>query len=44
MIIVEDLKLHLKKQPNSSFSNNYFKVGLKASQENINLQFVFNKY
>ena len=44
MIIAEHLKLHLKKEPNSCFANNYFKAGLKASQEDISLQFVLIKY
>ena len=40
----EDLELHLKRKPNSCFINNYFDVGLKAWQANINIQLVFNKY
>ena len=26
----EDLQLHLKREPNSCFANNYFNVGLKV--------------
>ena len=37
----EDLELHLKREPNSCFVNNYFDVGLKAWQENIDIQPVF---
>ena len=31
----QDLELHLKRQPNSCFVNNYFDVGLKAWQANM---------
>ena len=31
----DDLELHLKRQPNSCFVNNYFDVGLKAWQVNM---------
>ena len=40
----EDLELHLKREPNSCFVNNYFDVGLKAWQENIDIQPVFNEH
>ena len=40
----EDLELHLKRKPNSCFVNNYFDVGLKAWQENMEIQLVFNEY
>ena len=41
----EDLELHLKRQPNSSyFVDNYFDVGLKAWQANMDRQTVFNEY
>ena len=40
----EDLELHLKRQPNSCFVNNYFDVGLKAWQANIDIQSVFNEH
>ena len=38
----ENLELHLKREPNSCFVNNYFDVGLKAWQANTNMQPVFN--
>ena len=37
-------ELHLKRQPNSCFGNNYFDVDLKARQANMDIQPVFNKY
>ena len=40
----EDLELHLKIQPNSCFVNNYFDVGLKALQANIDIQPIFYEY
>ena len=40
----KDLELHLKRQPNSCFVNNYFEVGLKAWQVNKDVQPVFNEY
>ena len=40
----DDLELHLKRQPNSYFVNNYFDDGLKAWQVNIDIQPVFNGY
>ena len=40
----EDLELHLKRQPNSCFVNNYFDVGLKTWQDNIDIQPVFKEY
>ena len=40
----EDLKLHSKRQPNSCSVNNYFDVGLKAWQANIDIQAVINEY
>ena len=33
----EDLELHLKRVPNSCFVNNYFDVGLKAWQANMDI-------
>ena len=36
-------KLHLKRKPNSCFSNNYFDFGLKAWQANMDMQPVFNE-
>ena len=44
MIITEDLELLLKRVHNSCFVNNYFDVGLKAWQANIDIQPVFNEY
>ena len=44
MIITEDLELLLKREHNSYFVNNYFDVGLKAWQTNIDIQPVFNDY
>ena len=40
----DDLEIHLKRQPNSYFVNNYFDVGLESWQENIDIQPVFNEY
>ena len=40
----EDLELHLKREPNSCFVNNYFDIGLKVWQVNIDIQPVFNEY
>ena len=40
----EYLELRLKRKPNSCFVNNYFDVGLKALQENMDRQPVFNEY
>ena len=40
----EDLVLHLKSQPNSCIVNNYFDVGLKAWQANMDIQPVCNDY
>ena len=40
----EDLELHLKRQPNSCFINNYFDVSLKAWQANMDIQAVFNEH
>ena len=40
----EDLELHLKRQPNSCFTNNYYDVGLKFWQANMDIQPVFNEY
>ena len=39
----EDLELHLKREPNSCF-NNYFGVGFKAWQANMDIQPVFDEY
>ena len=38
-----DLELHLKKQPNSCFVNNYFNVALKVWLANMDIP-VFNKH
>ena len=40
----EDSEIHLKRQPDSYFVNNYFDVGLKAWQANMDIQPVFNEY
>ena len=40
----EDLELHLKGQLNSCFVKNYFDVGLKVWQTNMEIQPVFNEY
>ena len=40
----EDLELHLKRQPNFCFVNNYFDIGLKGWQANMDIQPVFNEY
>ena len=40
----EQIELHLKRKPNSSFVNSYFDVGLKALQANMDIQHVFNDY
>ena len=40
----EDLELHLNREPNSCFVNNYFDFGLKAWQANMDIQSVFNDY
>ena len=34
----DDLELHLKREPNSCFVNNYFDVGLKTWQANMDMQ------
>ena len=39
-----DFKLHLKRDTNSCFINNYNPVLLKAWQANIDLQSIFNYY
>ena len=36
--------MHLKKEPNSCFADNYFDIGLKAWQEDMDIQPVFNEY
>ena len=36
--------MHLKREPNFCFVNNYFDVGLTPWQANMNIQTVFNKY
>ena len=38
----EDLELHLKREPNSCFVNNYLDIGLQPWQVIINIQLVFN--
>ena len=40
----ENLELHLKRKPTSCFVNNYFHIGLKAWQANMEIQPVFSKY
>ena len=40
----KDLELHLERQPNSWFVNNYFDVALKAWQANMNIELVFIEY
>ena len=40
----EDLELHLKRELNSCFVNNYFDVGLKAWQANMDIQPIFNEH
>ena len=40
----DDLELQLKRQSNSCFVNNYFDIGLKAWQANMDIQPVFNEY
>ena len=40
----KNLELHLKREPNSCFANNYFDVGLKAWRANMDKQHVFNEY
>ena len=42
--IDKHLKLHLKREPNFYFVNNYFDVGLKAWQANMDIQLDFNEY
>ena len=40
----EELKQHLKGEPNSRFVNNYFDISLKAWQANRDIKPVFNEY
>ena len=40
----DDFELHLKREPNSCFVNNYFDDGLKAWKANMDIQPVFNEY
>ena len=40
----EELKQHLKGEPNSRFVNNYFDISLKAWQTNRDIKPVFNEY
>ena len=40
----EHLELHLKREPNFCFVNNYFDVCLKAWQANTDIHPVFNEY
>ena len=42
--ISKDLEMHLRRGPNFCFVNNYFDVGLKAWQANMDIQPVFNEY
>ena len=39
-----DFQIHLKRQPNECFINNYFIEGLEAWRANIDIQPVFNHY
>ena len=39
-----DFQIHLKRQPNVCFINNFFSEGLQAWQANIDIQPVFNHY
>ena len=39
----DDFELHLKREPNSCFINNYFNDGLQEWQENMDIQHVFNE-
>ena len=39
----EDLEVHLEREHNSCFVNNYFDVSLKALQANMDIQVVFNE-
>ena len=39
-----DFQIHLKRQPNACFINNFFSEGLQAWQANIDIQPVFNHY
>ena len=39
-----DFQIHLKRQPNECFINNYFVEGLQAWKANIDIQPVFNYY
>ena len=38
------LGLHLKRQPNSCFVNNYFDINMTAWQANMDIQPVFHEY
>ena len=40
----EDLELHLIRQPNFWFVDDYFDVGLKVWQANMDIQLAFNEY
>ena len=39
-----DFQIHLARQPNSCFVNNFFAVGLEAWEANMDIQPVFNEY
>ena len=39
-----DFQIHLKRQPNACFINNFFEEGLQAWQANIDIQLVLNHY
>ena len=39
-----DFQMHLKRQPNACFINNFFSEGLQAWQVNVDIQPVFNDY
>ena len=39
-----DFQIHIKREPNACFVNNYFVEGLQAWKANIDIQPVFNHY
>ena len=40
----EDFQIHLRRPPNSCFVNNYFDIGLRAWDANMDIQPVFNDF
>ena len=44
MLKDENFELHLKRELNSYFVNNYFDAGLKSWKANMDIQPVFNEY